>query len=116
MMMVKISIRHAAMTWAEQKRAWHQIYYTDKGMYHLSQVHNMTLDLVLCCVLTLVAMQHEARMDSQSMLAFPALCPGIRSQKFGLELVIFACPKLDAMQRNTRSWTSVNIVSQSLHS
>ena len=38
--------------------------------------------------------------------------PCVQSQKFGLKLVIFAYPKLDATQRNVRS--SLNIVNQPL--
>lgn len=58
----------------------------------------MMLDHMLCCVswaLTLVAMQLSARMDLESILANPKLFP--RSQKCGLELVIFTRPKLDTM-------------------
>ena len=61
----------------------------------------MMLDLVLRCVarmLTLAAMQRDARIDSDSILAFPALCTCIRLQKFGLELIIFVCHKLDTTQ------------------
>ena len=62
----------------------------------------MTLDLVLRCVahtLTLVAMQGDVRIYSDSILACPLLRPCVWSQQFGLELIIFACHKLDAMQR-----------------
>ena len=51
---------------------------------HLRRVHNMTLDVVLCCiacVMTLVAMQHNTRIDSGCTLAFPVLRPCIWSQK-----------------------------------
>ena len=44
----------------------------------------MTLDVALCCVaraLTLVATQRDARIDSDSILAFPVLPPCIWSQK-----------------------------------
>ena len=61
----------------------------------------MTLDLALRCVartLTLVVMQCDARIDSDSILACPALRPCVWLQKFGLELVIFVCHKLDATQ------------------
>ena len=73
----------------------------------------MMLDLTLRCItcaLTLVATQRDTRIDSDSILAFPALRPCVWSQNFGLELIIFACHKL--MRRNARS--SVNIVNQPL--
>ena len=44
----------------------------------------MTLDVTLCCVahaLTLVATQHDARIDSDFILVFPALCLCVWSQK-----------------------------------
>ena len=58
------------------------------------RVHNMTLDVALHCIacaLTLVAMQHDARIDLDSILVFPALRPCVWSQKNGLELIIFVC-------------------------
>ena len=63
----------------------------------------MMLDVALHCVariLTLVAMQCNTRIDLDSILVFPALCPCISSPKNGLELIIFACPKPDATQRD----------------
>ena len=63
----------------------------------------MMLDVVLRCdarVLTLVTTLSDARIDSDSILAFPVLHPCAWSQKkTGLELIIFVCPKVDAMQR-----------------
>ena len=44
----------------------------------------MTLDVALHCVaraLILVTMQHDARIDSDSILAFPVLRPCVWSQK-----------------------------------
>ena len=44
--------------------------------YGLKQVHNMTLDLTLRCIaraLTLVATQRDTRINSNSILVFPAL-------------------------------------------
>ena len=58
----------------------------------------MTLDVVLHCVaraLTLVAMQHDTRIESDSILVFPALHPCIWSHKFHLE---FAHPKVYTVQ------------------
>ena len=87
----------------------------------------MTLDVALCCiaqVLTLVAMQHDTRIDSDSILAFPALRPCVWLQKkIGLELIIFACPKLDATQRDVlrhvvdpfRNQTSFSSLSACMH-
>ena len=64
----------------------------------------MTLDVVLHCVactLTLVAMQRDARIESDSILVvFPALCPCVWSCKIGLELIIFAHPKFYRVQRD----------------
>ena len=40
-------------------------------------------------------MQCEVKIDSESILVFPGLHPCVRMQEFGLELVIFMCPKLD---------------------
>ena len=62
----------------------------------------MMLDVALCCVvhaLTLVATQRDARIDSDSILAFPVLRPCIWFQKIGLGLIIFTRPKLDVAQR-----------------
>ena len=71
----------------------------------LQRVHNMTLDISLCCVarvLTLVAMQHDARIDSDSILGFPVLrpCRWLQKKKKKLVWSCFARPKLDAMQRD----------------
>ena len=60
----------------------------------------MTLDVALHCVghaLTLVTTQCDARIDSDSILTFPALHPCIRSQK---EIFLRV---LNLTQRNTTS-------------
>ena len=68
------------------------------------------LDLALCCVahaLTLVAMQCDARIDSESILMFPALHPCL-GPVAKIWLSIFVCPQGNARSR-------VNIVNQPLH-
>ena len=63
----------------------------------------MMLDLTLRCVTrVLILVAHNTRIGSDSIHAFPVFCPCIWSQKFGLELVVFACPKLDTIQRKVQ--------------
>ena len=57
---------------------------TEHTALPLRQVHNMTLDIALpfvACTLIIVAIQCNVRIVFDAILAFPALCPPVWSQK-----------------------------------